>query len=254
MAKFIFVTGGVVSGLGKGITAASLGRLLKCRGLKVAMPEARPLYQRGPRHHEPLPARRGLRHRRRRRDRPGPGPLRALHRREPEQLLQPDHRQGLLERAQQGAPGRLPGRAPCRSSPTSPTRSRAASTAWAPPPSADVVITEIGGTVGDIESQPFLEAIRQVAHRGGPRKLPASSTSRWCPTSPARTSYKIQAHPALRQGAAGPSASSRTSSSAAADGRVRRTTSAARSPCSATYKPECVIENLTAAQPLRSAR
>ena len=34
--KFIFVTGGVVSGLGKGITAASLGRLLKCRGLKVA--------------------------------------------------------------------------------------------------------------------------------------------------------------------------------------------------------------------------
>ncbi|MBQ2228204.1 MAG: CTP synthase, partial [Firmicutes bacterium] len=36
MAKYIFVTGGVVSGLGKGITAASLGRLLKQRGLKVA--------------------------------------------------------------------------------------------------------------------------------------------------------------------------------------------------------------------------
>ena len=36
MRKFIFVTGGVVSGLGKGITAASLGRLLKCRGFKVA--------------------------------------------------------------------------------------------------------------------------------------------------------------------------------------------------------------------------
>ena len=36
MQKFIFVTGGVVSGLGKGITAASLGRLLKARGLKVA--------------------------------------------------------------------------------------------------------------------------------------------------------------------------------------------------------------------------
>ena len=35
MAKFIFVTGGVVSGLGKGITAASLGRLLKNRGLKI---------------------------------------------------------------------------------------------------------------------------------------------------------------------------------------------------------------------------
>ena len=36
MSKHIFVTGGVVSGLGKGITAASLGRLLKCRGYKVA--------------------------------------------------------------------------------------------------------------------------------------------------------------------------------------------------------------------------
>ncbi len=36
MSRFIFVTGGVVSGLGKGITAASLGRLLKARGLRVA--------------------------------------------------------------------------------------------------------------------------------------------------------------------------------------------------------------------------
>ena len=36
MTKYIFVTGGVVSGLGKGITAASLGRLLEARGLKVA--------------------------------------------------------------------------------------------------------------------------------------------------------------------------------------------------------------------------
>ena len=35
MIKYVFVTGGVVSGLGKGITAASLGRLLKSRGLKV---------------------------------------------------------------------------------------------------------------------------------------------------------------------------------------------------------------------------
>ena len=36
MAKYVFVTGGVVSGLGKGITAASLGRLLKMRGFRVA--------------------------------------------------------------------------------------------------------------------------------------------------------------------------------------------------------------------------
>ena len=75
MAKFIFVTGGVVSGLGKGITAASLGRLLKCRGLKVASQKLDPYVNVDPG---------GLRHRRRHRDRPGPGPLRALHRREPE--------------------------------------------------------------------------------------------------------------------------------------------------------------------------
>ena len=37
MAKYVFITGGVVSSLGKGITAASLGRLLKCRGLKVVI-------------------------------------------------------------------------------------------------------------------------------------------------------------------------------------------------------------------------
>ena len=35
--KYVFVTGGVVSGLGKGITAASLGRLLKARGFKVSI-------------------------------------------------------------------------------------------------------------------------------------------------------------------------------------------------------------------------
>ncbi len=40
MTKYIFVTGGVVSGLGKGITAASLGRLLKCRGYKVEIGRA----------------------------------------------------------------------------------------------------------------------------------------------------------------------------------------------------------------------
>ena len=42
MAKFIFVTGGVVSGLGKGIAAASLGRLLKQRGLKVKVQKLDP--------------------------------------------------------------------------------------------------------------------------------------------------------------------------------------------------------------------
>ena len=56
--KFIFVTGGVVSSLGKGITAASLGRLLKLRGLRVSMQKLDP-------YHESVPARRGVRDRRR---------------------------------------------------------------------------------------------------------------------------------------------------------------------------------------------
>lgn len=42
MKKFVFVTGGVVSGLGKGITAAALGRLLKARGVKVTMQKLDP--------------------------------------------------------------------------------------------------------------------------------------------------------------------------------------------------------------------
>ena len=66
---------------------------------------------------------------------------------------------------------RLSGPAPCRSSPTSPTRSRATSISLAKSTEADVVITEIGGTTGDIESQPFLEAIRQVGLEAGPREL-----------------------------------------------------------------------------------
>ena len=49
MTKFIFVTGGVVSGLGKGITAASLGRLLKAAWLEGGGAEAGSLYQRGSR-------------------------------------------------------------------------------------------------------------------------------------------------------------------------------------------------------------
>ena len=43
-AKFVFVTGGVVSSLGKGITAASLGRLMKARGYKVSMQKCDPYY------------------------------------------------------------------------------------------------------------------------------------------------------------------------------------------------------------------
>ena len=72
--------------------------------------EVRPLPQRRPRHHEPLPARRGVRHRGRRRDRPRPGALRALRRREPLPRLEHHLGLGLLQRHPQGAAGRLPRR------------------------------------------------------------------------------------------------------------------------------------------------
>ncbi len=76
--KFIFVTGGVVSSLGKGLASASIGALLESRGLKVTMLKMDPYINVDPGHDEPVPARRGVRHRRRRRDRPRSRALRAL--------------------------------------------------------------------------------------------------------------------------------------------------------------------------------
>ena len=66
MAKHIFVTGGVVSSLGKGLTCASIGMLLEHRGLRVRLQKFDPYINVDPGHDEPLPARRGLRPRRRR--------------------------------------------------------------------------------------------------------------------------------------------------------------------------------------------
>ena len=70
--------------------------------------EVRPVHQRRPRHHEPLPARRGLRHRRRRRDRPRPRALRALHALRHLEGLEHHHRQGLRLGHRAGAARRLP--------------------------------------------------------------------------------------------------------------------------------------------------
>ena len=72
--------------------------------------EGRSLPQRRPGHHEPVPARRGLRHRGRLRERPRPRPLRALHRREPHPQLQLHHRCHLPEPHRPRAPRRLPRR------------------------------------------------------------------------------------------------------------------------------------------------
>ena len=60
--KYVFVTGGVVSGLGKGITAASLGRLLKARGYQVTMQKFDPIYQRGSGYDESYSARGSVRY------------------------------------------------------------------------------------------------------------------------------------------------------------------------------------------------
>ena len=56
MAKYVFVTGGVTSSLGKGITAASIGRLLKARGLRVSILKLRIMFLKRPKGAAPSPA------------------------------------------------------------------------------------------------------------------------------------------------------------------------------------------------------
>jgi hypothetical protein len=72
-------------------------------------PQAGPLHQRRSGHHEPVPARRGVRHRGRRRNRPGSGPLRALHPRQDGQAQQLHHRPDLRVGDQEGTARRVPG-------------------------------------------------------------------------------------------------------------------------------------------------
>src|ERR687887_193940 len=104
LAKHIFVTGGVASSLGKGLTAASLGRLLKARGLRVTMQKLDPYIN------------------------VDPGTMNPFQ--HGEVFVTDDVKARIVRVAED----------------------------------ADVVITEVGGTVGDIESLPFLEAIRQLRH------------------------------------------------------------------------------------------
>ena len=107
--KYIFVTGGVVSSLGKGLAAASIGCLLEGHGYKVTLQKFDPYINVDPGHDEPVPARRGLRHRRRRRDRPRPrATTSASPTRSTTQQLELDDRQDLPERHPEGAARRLP--------------------------------------------------------------------------------------------------------------------------------------------------
>ena len=159
--KFIFVTGGVVSGLGKGITAASLGRLLKARGLKVAAQKLDPYINVDPgtmspyQHGEVYVTEDGaetdldLGHYERFIDEDLNKYSNLTTGKVYWNVLNKERRGEYLGETVQVIPHIT-------------NEIKEFIYGVAQKTDADVVITEIGGTTGDIESQPFLEAIRQV--------------------------------------------------------------------------------------------
>ena len=168
MAKFIFVTGGVVSGLGKGITAASLGRLLKCRGLKVASQKLDPYMNVDPgtmspfQHGEVFVTDDGaetdldLGHYERFIDENLTRYSNLTSGRVYWNVLNKERQGEYLGQTVQIIPHV-----------TNEIKDYIMKNAEVS--GADVCIIEIGGTTGDIESQPFLEAIRQLALEVGRR-------------------------------------------------------------------------------------
>ena len=166
MAKHIFVTGGVVSSLGKGITAASLGHLLKARGYKVTMQKMDPYLNVDPgtmspfQHGEVFVTEDGHE---------GDLDLGHYERFIDENLSRESNftqgsvYQDLISRERHG--DFLGGTVQVIPHVTEAIKERIRRAADRS--GADVVISEIGGTVGDIESQPFLEAARQVRHELG---------------------------------------------------------------------------------------
>ena len=167
MQKFIFVTGGVVSGLGKGITAASLGRLLKARGLKVAAQKLDPYINVDPgtmspyQHGEVYVTEDGLEtdldlgHYERFIDEDLNKFSNLTTGRVYWNVLNKERRGEYLGETVQVIPHI-----------TSEIKSFLYNVGQHA--GADVVISEIGGTAGDMESQHFLEAIRQVGQEVGP--------------------------------------------------------------------------------------
>jgi CTP synthase len=161
MTKYIFVTGGVASSVGKGITVASLGRLLKCRGISVSIQKLDPYINVDPgtmspyQHGEVFVTEDGaetdldLGHYERFIDEN----LQRFNNITTGQIyssvIQKERRGDFLGGTIQVIPHI-----------TNEIKSRVALVAKNT--GADVVIVEIGGTVGDIESLPFLEAIRQM--------------------------------------------------------------------------------------------
>ena len=164
--KYVFVTGGVVSSLGKGITAASLGRLLKARGLKVQVQKFDPYLNVDPgtmspfQHGEVFVTEDGaetdldIGHYERFIDenlsRAANHTAGAIW----DRVLRKERKGEYLGSTVQVIPHI-----------TNEIKARIRSVAEAT--DTDVVISEIGGTVGDIESQPFLEAIRQFRREVG---------------------------------------------------------------------------------------
>ena len=162
MTKYIFVTGGVVSGLGKGITAASLGRLLKARGLKVAAQKLDPYINVDPgtmspyQHGEVYVTEDGA-----------------------ETDLDLGHYERFIDEDLNQYSNLTTGKVYWNVLNKERRGEYLGSTVQVIPhitneikefvyrvgkqTDADVVITEIGGTIGDIESQPFLEAVRQIS-------------------------------------------------------------------------------------------
>lgn len=162
MTKYIFITGGVVSGLGKGITAASLGRLLKMRGLKVAAQKLDPYINVDPgtmspyQHGEVYVTEDGAE-----------TDLDLGHY---ERFIDEDLNQysnlttgkvfwNVLNKERRGE---YLG-STVQIIPHITNEIKAFVYRVGEKTDADVVITEIGGTIGDIESQPFIEAVRQIS-------------------------------------------------------------------------------------------
>src|ERR1700722_11852091 len=168
--KYVFITGGVVSSLGKGITAAALGRLLKARGLKVQVQKFDPYLNVDPgtmspfQHGEVFVTEDGaetdldIGHYERFVDenlsRAANHTAGAVW----DRVLRKERKGEYLGSAVQVIPHI-----------TDEIKTRTRSVAG--PSDTHVVISGIGGPVGDIESQPFLEAIRQFRREAGPENV-----------------------------------------------------------------------------------
>jgi CTP synthase len=170
MTKHIFVTGGVVSSLGKGITAASLGHLLKARGYKVTMQKMDPYLNVDPgtmspfQHGEVFVTEDGHE---------GDLDLGHYERFIDENLSRESNftqgsiYQTLISRERRG--DFLGGTVQVIPHVTEAIKERL--TRIAEQSCADIVISEIGGTVGDIESTPFIEAVRQFKKQHDPEDV-----------------------------------------------------------------------------------